>query len=107
MLHMSITLSSAAKSPSLERPTLPGNPGKPDPRRRAFPQYLAAETELLRRTAAGFARQPPCALDKPLRFDQAAEILLMQANARQGLDRALQLQEREFRGHQLEHHRPV
>jgi hypothetical protein len=42
-----------------------------------------------------------------LRFDQASKILLMEADAREGFDRALQFKQGEFGRHQLEHNRAV
>jgi len=53
------------------------------------------------------ARERPGFFDQALAFDQAAEIRLMQPEARESLDRFLQLQKRETVRHQLEHHGAV
>src|SRR5579885_1073755 len=61
----------------------------------AFAQDLAAEAEQFGRTPAGRAREFAGALHQSLIFDQAAEVLLVQANAGDGFHGALQFQHRE------------
>src|SRR5215831_7621278 len=81
--------------------------GQPYPGGRAFAQDLAPEAELLGWAAARAPRHPSRALHQPLAFDETAEVLLVQADAGDGLHGPLELQERELRRHQLEDDRPV
>ena len=73
----------------------------------AFEQDFAAKADEARRAAAGLGADPAGFLDQALLLDQAAEILLMQPHAGQRLDRALQLQQRKRRRHQLEYDRAI
>ena len=65
---------------------------QPHPRRRALAQDLAAEAEQLGRPAAGLDVELAGAFDQAAVLDQAAEVLLVQPNAGQGLDDALELE---------------
>src|SRR5947209_4233865 len=73
----------------------------------ALEHDFAAESVELGGAAAGFGRDRAGLLDQALLVDQAAEVLLVQRPAGQRLDRALQLQQGEFFGHQFEHDRTV
>src|SRR6266446_7663213 len=69
---------------------------------RAFPEHFPTEAEELGRPAPGPARHAPGAFDQALAFDQTAEILLVQTDAGESFDGALQLKQRKFGRHQLE-----
>ena len=71
-------------------------------RRRALAQDVAAEDEQLGRPAAGLGVEAAGAFDQAAGFDQAAEVLLVQAHAGEGFDDALELQEGERGRQQLE-----
>src|SRR5215472_3584958 len=62
---------------------------------RAFEQDLAPKAHKPRGPAAGLGADPARLFDQPLVLDKPPEILLVQQHARQRLDRALQLQQRE------------
>src|SRR5437016_11530209 len=64
--------------------------GQADARGRAFAHNLPAEAELFGRPATRFARQAARTLHQPLGFDQTPEILLMEADARERFNGALQ-----------------
>ena len=69
--------------------------------------HLAAEAEQLGGPAAGGGLEPAGALDEGAALDEPAEVLLVEADAGQGLDRPLQLQQGEGLRQQLEHQGPV
>jgi hypothetical protein len=77
------------------------------PRGRPRRQDLAAEAEQLGRAAAGVGVLAAQALDQVLALDHAAEVLLVQRHAGDGLDRALQGRQGELGRHQFEHHGAV
>src|SRR5439155_17959853 len=74
---------------------------EPQPGCRTFEQDLAPEAHEPRRPAAGLGADAAGFLDQALVLDKPPEILFVQPHAGQRLDRALQLQQREGRGHQL------
>src|SRR4051794_28974662 len=69
---------------------------KPQARRRALGQHLAAETNLRSRPPAGRRRGFTGRLDQRGALDQTAEILFVQHAAGDRLDRVLQFGEREL-----------
>src|SRR5579864_5245027 len=84
-------------------------PSDRQPRARIGPlaHDFAFETHELGGPPAAFRRDLPGFLDQALLLDEAAEILLMELEAGEGLDRALQPQEREAFRHQLEDDRAI
>src|SRR6185295_2048811 len=78
-----------------------------DSRRRPFSEHIAAEDEELGGAAPGQQRLAARPFDQPPALDEAAEVLLVEADSGEGLDEALELEEREARGEQLEDHRAV
>ena len=73
-------------------------PGSPTPGRRPLPQHLPAEAKQLGRPAAGAGVDPTGPLDEPGLLDQPAEVLLVEADPREGLDDALELEQGEVGG---------
>src|SRR5688572_29264026 len=73
----------------------------------AGPHHLFAEPEQLGGAATGGLFEPPRRLEDAAILDQAAEILLVQAHAGERFHGALELEQRECLGQQLEHDRTV
>src|SRR5262245_50582648 len=75
--------------------------GQTEARRQALERHFLAEAHLARRPSTGGADDATGLLDEALLLDEAAEILLVQANPGERLDGALQLEQREAGRHQL------
>src|SRR5215212_5675783 len=82
-------------------------PRQPHPRRRPLQQNLAPKAHQPGRSPARLCRALARFLHQALCFDETTKVLLMQANAREGFHRALELQEREGGRHEFEHHGPI
>src|SRR5436305_9572025 len=85
----------------------PPYPRQPHPRRRPFPQHLAAEHEQLRRAPAGLGVLAAGAFDQAGVLDQAPAGLPVETLAGQGLEHPLQLQQWEGGGRAPRDCRPV
>src|SRR6516164_2164860 len=70
-------------------------------------QHLAPKTHEPRRSPPGLGADPAGFLYQTLMLDEPAKILFVQPHPRQCFDRALQLQQRERRRHQLENDRSI
>ena len=84
----------------------PPHPRQPHPRGRPLAQHLAPEDEQLGRTAAGLDVLAG-AFDEAGVFDQAAEVLLVEAHAGEGFDHPLELEQGEGGRQELEDDRAV
>src|SRR5579863_9854317 len=98
MLALSITSSLRTSSPSST---------KSNPRSRAFTKDFLAKTKLFGGPAARRPGHSAGTLDKSLRFDKPAEILLVKTYAGDCFHGALQFQQGEFRRHRFEYDRSV
>src|SRR5690606_5314594 len=83
------------------------SPGQAQAGPRPLAAHVLAKLEELRRASARRGREAPRALDQAALLDEPAEILLMEPQPDERLDRALQLRQREGLGQQLEHDRPI
>src|SRR3546814_3949450 len=96
-----ILILSITASLDLSRVAAPARGAEPHPGRRPLERHLLSKAHELGRPAAGIHRHFAGFLDQPLLSDQAAEVLLMERDARQRLGRLLQFRKRESGRHEF------